>query len=213
MRVRAVILFICLGLTGQLECISTASGQDTVIVFAPPQQYFHEVSAGLREEVTDEMRIVQQPINAGVNLQSMARAINLHRPRAVVLMDISSIQLYEQFLREDNKQQQLPAVALMTPLVDKAIKKLGHAMAIRYEIPSITAISALSQLSPNPIRRIGVVHRKLMAEFVEQERHLLEREGFSLYAEALPDQMSHPNRRITRALRRLEDKHIDALLV
>ncbi len=180
----------------------------TVVVFMPRTTQALEVWTGLRDELSKDFRIVAVEVR-GRDLAALAEGLRRHRPSAIVLMNNPTLAAYREFQRRSAKQRFPPALVVMTSFFVEQ-PRATSTTGISYEVPLITVVTNLRRLMADPIRRIGIVTRSTLRDFVEKQVALAAREHILAVTEEVSVQ---PNAaEVKRALRRLKE-HCDAVWV
>jgi hypothetical protein len=190
------------------------SSQPSVLVVRPEGSQFRDAVQGMVDDLGSEFSISELILDR--QNRSLDRALRHIKPFAVVLMDNSAITGYRNWLTGagDSSVSPPPAIALMGILVGKAIAGMPNTEAISYEIPIVTSAVHLRSIINAPIKKIGVVHRSLMDDLIEQNRESCLRENFFIINKSLPDNSIFMRFKLKKALLDLlENEQVDALWV
>jgi hypothetical protein len=99
-------------------------------------------------------------------------------------------------------------------LVGNAISGIENAEAISYEIPIVTSVINLRLLIGTPIRKVGIVHRELMKNLIEQNREACARENINIICRVIPNKAGSLSLPLKKAINELlTDEHVDALWI
>lgn len=143
------------------------------------------------------------------NPRALGDKLDALRPRAVLLVDNSAVQLYAPVAARSASPP--PALIVMASFVRELTKLVKNSTAIEFEPSAVTTLTEVRELLGREIRRAGVVYREGFEEFIEEEKRRAARESIELVAIVVP---SEPNvDRVSRALRRLEQSRVDAVWV
>lgn len=189
--------------------------QERILVLRPEGEKFKEAKDGLASELGGEFEVVDRLLGPSTPADSIAAEVRSARPRAVVLMDNQAIRLYASAQKAwRDSAAYPPAVALMAVRVDKAIAGMRRVTGIFYEVPGVTILVNLRSLIRDPVRKVGVIHRGAMADFVRESAKWCAAENIELVPFALPEQGADVARAVRTGVRRLWRKHgVDALWV
>lgn len=168
-----------------------AAPPESVLVVRPAGPRFEEAMQGLRSELGAELPAAEKVIGAGGTALSAAQLSEIvikSRPRAVVLMDNEAIGLYAavQAAWRDSTPYPL-AVALMAVRVDRAVAGLKRATGIAYEVPGVTTFVNLRSLVAEPVRKVGVITRPGMEDFVRANAKWCAAENIELVPYVVPE--------------------------
>jgi hypothetical protein len=133
----------------------------------------------------------------------------------VVLMDNQAIRLYAGVQRAWRRTEPFPpAVALMAVRVDQAIAGMRRVTGIFYEVPGVTTVVNLRSLVEDPVRKVGVIHRGAMADFVAESARWCAAERVELVPYLIPEGGRDVAKAVRTGVRRLWRKDgVDALWV
>lgn len=185
-------------------------GAATVLVCMPETPQTREVWTGLSDEVGGAFGLVALRVTSRDASHAIARAIEHHEPRALVLMNNPTVAAYREYLARTDAVRGLPAVVLMTSFLDTAELEAIGAAGISYEVPLISVVTNLRQIVATPVERVGVVYRRPLAPFMTKQRALAQREQIRVVEAVVSP--SPNDSELKRALRLLKPK-VDALWV
>ena len=199
---------------GALFLTNESVAQPSVLVVRPEGSQFREAVKGMADDLGREMSINELILDR--QNPPLDRALRQFKPSAMILMDNSAIAGYRKWLSitGDSSGAPPPAIALMGILVGEAITGMPNTEAISYEIPIVTSTVHLRSIINAPIKKIGVVHRALMGNCIEQNRESCLRENILIINKCLPDNGGFMRFKLKRALiELLEKERVDALWV
>lgn len=182
-------------------------GLPSVCVLAPAADPVSPLLATLRSELGAEFDVQWLTLGPDSSPGDVMAALTTTQPRAVVLIDNSSVQLYAPIAR--TLASPPPSVIVMASFVEQLQKAVPNSTAIAFETPAVTTLSTLRSMLGRPLARAGVIYRTGFEEFVERERARALPEQIELVPVAVPATPSVAS--LSRALRHLEHEHIDAL--
>lgn len=191
--------------------VSEAAGADaaTVVVFMPDTPQSQEVWQGLNDEIGQEFRLVAVQVEGPDSVDALRLAMERHEPRALVLMNNTTLAAYREYQSRYEHEQYPPAFAVMTSFLSQE-SSLSRTTGVSYEVPLITVVTNLRKVLRTPIHRIGIVARRELTGFVRAQAALAEKEKISAVVEEVS---ATPNpAEIKRALRRVK-REVDALWV
>lgn len=207
LRLASLLLPVCLALS--------AGAEDRILVLRADGPNFKETMNGLSRELGSDVRIEDRIVGPGFGSGELARLIAKTRPHALVLMDNEAIRLHAgaQRLWGDSVPYP-PAIALMAVRVDKAIAGLGNSSGIFYEVPGMTTFVNLRSLASEPVRKVGVIMRPYMADFVRESAKWCRMENIELIAYEVSEDRKDVARAVRSGVRRLRDRDgVDALWI
>jgi putative ABC transport system substrate-binding protein len=97
-------------------------------------------------------------------------------------MNNATMSLLSKFELAHPERSYPPTVLLMATLVEEVQATLKHATGIAYEVPGVTALVNLRTVITQPVRRVGVVYRPLLRNFVERQKALAAKEHIEIVA-------------------------------
>jgi putative ABC transport system substrate-binding protein len=105
-----------------------------------------------------------------------------------------------------------PAVVVMTSFLERSIDSLRTATGIAYEVPAVSSIVALREVSETSVERVGVVYRKTFSDVIKKQADLAKIEKVELISVAVSDQPTKEEVEDSLDLL-VVDKKVDALWV
>lgn len=201
-----------------LLAAALALPNDRILVVRPEGAKFDETVNGFKQELGTEFEYAERilgPDRSAEAAAGLAAEVARTRPKAVVLMDNDAIRLWSEAQNAwRDSVPYPPAVALMAIRVDKALEGMGRSAGIFYEVPGVTTFVNLRSLVAAPVRKVGVIVRPGMADFVRESAKWCGYENIEL----VPFEVAEGRRDVARAVRtgvrRLRDKSkVDALWI
>lgn len=194
---------------------------DRIMIVRAEGPNFKETVNGLERELGAEFEIEERILGAGASggnataANRLSSAIALSRPRALVLMDNETIALYGDVQRQWKDSVPFPpSISLMAIRVDKAIERLRNAAGIFYEVPGMTVLVNLRSLLTGPMRKVGVIVRPSMADFVRENAKWCKHENIELVPFEVEEGRVDLARAVRRGVRHLCDReNVDALWI
>ncbi|MDB5105315.1 MAG: hypothetical protein JWP91_3004 [Fibrobacteres bacterium] len=200
----------------------SARGPDRILILRADGANFKETANGLIRELGPEFeiedRILGSADGAAPSISDpgrLAAAIAKSRPKALVLMDNDAINLYASVQKQWRDTVPFPpSISLMAIRVDKAIGGLKRATGIFYEVPGVTIFVNLRSLVSEPVRKVGVILRPSMADFVRESAKWCKYENIELVPYEIEEDRKDVARAIRTGMRRLGDRDkVDALWI
>ncbi|MDG5816789.1 hypothetical protein QA601_16955 [Chitinispirillales bacterium ANBcel5] len=187
---------------------------ETVLVLRQDGDNFEEVFRGLDDELSFELNVVDIIVSGNTNVNGLSDIIEEHNPKLLVLMDNQVITLYREYLNNFDIENPLPSVSLMGVMVGDAISEIKNATGISYEIPLVTSLVNLRAVLSEPMKRVGVIYREFLHDFVEENRAYCSNEGIELIDVKIPNNESNLRRTLRNRIRDLiEEDKVDALWI
>ena len=176
----------------------------TILVCMPKTEQTLEVWTGLRDELTNDFRLVVVEVADRECSSVIAEGARRHRPSAIVLMNNPTLSAYREFQRTAAEKTFPPAVVVMTSFLEHRPREILAATGISYEIPLITVVTNLRKLITARIERVGIVVRSPLLRFVAEQAALAAREHITVVQEEVS---LDPNAsELKRALRRVKQR-------
>jgi hypothetical protein len=102
----------------------------------------------------------------------------------------------------------------MAVRMDKEVAGMKRVTGINYEVPAVTTLVNLRSLLRDPVRRVGVIHRGAMADFVKAHAEWCAAERIELVPYRIPDGAADVPKAVRTGVRRLWRRDgVDALWV
>lgn len=147
-------------------------GFDTIAILMPLRAQTKEIWKPLVSDLSAEFNIVTIPADVGTSVESLGEQLAAARPVCIVAMDNRTVRLYRDLQRALPERRFPPAVILMTSFLDQVIGTLRNATGIAYEVPVVTSFVTVREIAKKPVRKIGVVHRRVFADVVAAQARL-----------------------------------------
>jgi hypothetical protein len=217
MAMMRLVLAWLLGAAAFARAEDGAPAPDRIMVLRADGPNFQETVKGLTFELgadfVCEERIIGQ--GAAPAAEQVAAAIAASRPRALVLMDNDAIRLYASVQKQWRDSVPFPpSISLMAIRVDREIGKLKRATGIFYEVPGVTVLMNLRSLVTGPVRKVGVIVRPSMADFVRENAKWCAIENIELVPFVVSEDRMDVARAVRTGVRRLRDREkVDALWI
>lgn len=188
--------------------------QETILIVRQSGKDFEDVCRGVREDLGKEFKIKENIIDKKTTYNEFTKAIAVDNPKLLILMDNGAIGFYQKYQNSlKDGVLPIPSISLMGVLIKKAISQLRNATGIAYEVPLTTSIVSLRAILDRPIKKVGIVHRAFLEEFLSENKKFCEKEGITIINVELPDRNEKYKTLIRKALKELGEKEIDALWI
>lgn len=197
-----------------LICASSSTkASDNILILSPSGEQFSEIVEGLKGDLEEEVSFVVMDITKSTSSKDLLKKIDSNKPRAVVLIGNASVNLYLESQKSNPSLKSLPSVAVGALFLDKFIKEARNIIGIKYEIPFVSSAVSVRDILSKDFKRVGVIYRELMKDFVDENKRFAEAEGIELVGLELPN--SDPNRikNLKFGLDTLLSDDIDALWI
>jgi hypothetical protein len=146
-------------------------GMSSVLVFLSASTHTREVWHSLRDELRSDFDVVTRPVSPETKPAELAREIAAVRPACIVLMGNQPLNLYSKY-QSQHPGPFPPAVVVMASFLEEQRPLFKNVTGIAYEIPGITTFVNLRSFIYRPVRRVGVLHRSLFADYVKKQQTL-----------------------------------------
>jgi predicted small secreted protein len=186
------------------------AGAKTVLIAMPESRDFKDARKGLVTEIKRDFNVTTFVVTAATTVEQLGAAIQQASPVCVVLMNNTTLNLFQKYQTQPGVQTVPPAVVVMSSFLEEARKHIKHITGIAYEVPGVTAFINLRMVVTSPVNRIGVVFRPAFGRFVERQKALAAREHIEIVPVAVPADVSADGLRT--ALRNIaENGKVDAV--
>ncbi|XXX78948.1 hypothetical protein WMF30_09235 [Sorangium sp. So ce134] len=182
-------------------------GRPVISIIAPADSQLDDMLRSLRVELSDEYRVTISPLRIEESSPEMVgRIVSRDRPRAVVLVNNSTVLLYRNWVRTTPTPP--VALILMASFAEELQRTVPNSVAISYEVPAVTAMVGLRTLGLD-VRRVGVVYRQGFASHIARQETLMQVEKLSFVKEELSNKPRVQDLRA--ALVNLQRSDVDAI--
>lgn len=205
------VLVICIVFCWPL----TTFAVEHIFIIRAEGKTFNLVVNGISEDLEEEFVIDQLIVYNNSTPEILSNKIREIEPKLIVLMDNNAIELFKRCQPTlTGVNRDIPVIACLGVDIEQAVKGIDNSMAISYEIPIVTAMVNLRSLIDSPMKRVGIVHREFMTEFIRQNRKYCELESIDIITYTLPDSITMIKKELTRGLKYLfQSENVDALWV
>ncbi|WP_437962523.1 hypothetical protein WME76_45610 (plasmid) [Sorangium sp. So ce119] len=158
-------------------------GRPVISVIAPAGSQLDGMLESLRVELSDDYRVTISPLRVEESSpDNVGRIVARDRPRAVVLVNNSTVLLYRNWARTTPTPP--VALILMASFAEELQRTVPNSVAISYEVPAVTAMVGLRTLGLD-VRRVGVVYRQGFARHIARQEDLMQVEKLTFVREEL----------------------------
>ncbi len=187
---------------------------EAVLILMPLSEATQEVYLTLKDELIDSFDVIARSVTDETTPQAIGQHIQDAKPSCLVLMDNRTVHLYRSYQLSQPSGTDFPTgVVVMTSYLGSIANHLDKITGIAYEIPEVTVFRNLRTFLDQPVRKIGVLYRKVVLEsYIREQMKFAAMEQF----ETIPiDVGKTPTPAdIRRALTELRDyNQVDAIWV
>jgi hypothetical protein len=195
--------------------VCSIHAKDKILVLRRDGKDFETALRGLTEELKAEFEFKDKKIQKKTEVNEIRTEIATVHPKIIVLMDNSAINLYRRYQAELNVGDTiLPSISIMGVYIKDAISEIKNACGISYEIPIVTSIVNLRSVLGTSMKRVGVIHREFLNDFILKNREFCRMEGIEIIDISLPNKSNDYKKLLRNSLKTLfEEKNIDVLWV
>lgn len=186
---------------------------ESVLTLLPNGVQFDEISQALKEELSEDITFEDFSVNKNTTVAELSEAIDKVKPKAIVIVGNTSVNLYVKYQKANKGEDFPPSIAVAALFLDKLLPKIENAAGIRYEIPLVTSAVNIRSLLSKDIKKIGVLHRNLMDDFIKINSQLASAEGIELVPLSLQNKSSDRVSSVKSKLNAMMKMDIDALWV
>ncbi|WP_437816024.1 hypothetical protein [Sorangium sp. So ce1078] len=159
------------------------NGKPVISIIAPSDSQLDDMLKSLRVELSEEYRVTISPLRVEESSpEIVGRIVARDRPRAVVLVNNSTVLLYRNWARATPTPP--VALILMASFAEELQRTVPNSVAISYEVPAVTAMMGLRTLGLD-VRRVGVVYRQGFASHIARQETLMQVEKLTFVRQEL----------------------------
>ena len=188
-----------------------ADNSKNILLFRAFGDKFSQTSQGIKDDLGEDFNVIEKIIEPEMAASIIKNHINNIKPVVIVLIGNTSARLYTRYQKKYPQQTFPPSVIMSALFVDRLLQQMKNTQGIRHEIPAVTGISSIRALLKQPVKRVGVIYRKWMRNYIKLNSDFCLQEGIELVAVEIPNMISVKN--FNYHLRHLLSKEIDALWV
>ncbi len=198
-----------------LLLVDSIPSKDLILVLRRDGKDFEDALKGLTEELKTDFNLRDKKIEEMKEVNEIKAEIASVRPKLIVLMDNSAITLYKKYLAGLKEGDAIiPTVSIMGVFIKNAISDIKNACGISYEIPIVTSIVSLRSVLGSSMKKVGVIHREFLNDFVVKNKKFCKMEGIEIIDISLPNKSDDYKKLLKNSLKTLfEEKKVDVLWV
>ena len=161
-------------------------GGRTLFIAMPDSRDFLDARRGLVTEIKKDFNVTTFVVTPTTTVDDFAAALEKSTPVCLVLMNNTTLALFQKYQARLGGRATPPAVVLMTSFLEEASSRLKRITGIAYEVPAVTGFINLRMVITSRIDRVGVIFRPALGRFVERQKALAVREGIEIVPMAVP---------------------------
>ena len=191
--------------------MAIANDSGVILILRASGGKFAETSQGIKDDLGDDFNLIEKVIKPEITLRDIENYIDTIKPKLIVLVGNTPIRLYTNYQKQNPERQFPPSVALSALYVDRLITQVKNSLGIRHEIPAVTSLVNIRSLVKLPVKRVGVLYRQWMKDYIELNAAFCRQEGIELVGVEIPNSISI--QKVKYHLKHLLNKDIAALWV
>jgi hypothetical protein len=184
---------------------------DRVLVVRSEGSNFSETLKGLQDDLADDVTFIDRPVGDDIDSEVIGQYIQELKPALLVFLGNNPLYAYREYQKQHVNRSFPPAIVLSALYLDRQLKIVKNTIGVRHEIPAVTSLVQLRSIIKHPVKKVGVVYREWMSDFIEQNKAYCQQEGIELIAIKLSNTVSIG--RLSYHLKHLVRQDIDALWV
>lgn len=197
-----------------LSLFLSADAGNLIFTMRQNGEAFDEAYKGLRTELQGVCELKDYIVSPKSTVADISSRISQLQPKLIVLMDNTSISLFRKYQETLGKTDPVPpSIAIMSVMVKESLHNLRNASGISYEIPVVTSLVSLRSALGTAIKKVGIIHRAFLSEFLDENRKFCSKEGFELVSVALPNKQDNTGTALKKALKNLKKNNVDVLWI
>jgi putative ABC transport system substrate-binding protein len=181
-------------------------GVPVVSVLAPPDERLRPVVMQLQNELKEEFDVLVTALERSGGGAEVGEVMLRDRPKAVILLNNSTARAYRAWAKTAPSPP--VSIILMASFADQLQRTIPNSVGIAYEVPAVTSLVGLRALG-KAVGRVGVVHRRALSSYVNEQRELALVERIEFVTEELDDDFETTD--LKAALVRLRRAEVDVL--
>ncbi|MCU7835715.1 MAG: hypothetical protein KZQ83_10760 [gamma proteobacterium symbiont of Taylorina sp.] len=190
----------------------SAPSDEVILLLTSKGESFKETIEGLKDDLGKEVSFIEKTLHNNAEYsQSIEHYLDVIKPKMLVFLGNKPLQEYIRYQKENSSKKFPPAVALSALYLDRQITDLKNINGIRYEIPAVTSLVQLREIVQRPIKKVGIIYREWMTDFIQQNQVYCEQEKIELVKVKIYNRTSLSQ--LNYHLKHLLHSDIDALWV
>ena len=175
-----------------IALFSSIFSNDNILVFYPEGEDFTQMIESIQEEIGDEFTISKIKVSKNFSLDKFNTIIKKNTHKVTVLCGNRSILYYKQYLKS-NPLDSSPTIQLMAlKIEEKGIPLTYNTSGISYEIPIVTSLTKLRNVTSDNMNNIGIIYRAQDEHIIKANLKYCTKENFNFKVIRLENQES-PN--------------------
>ena len=192
-----------------------AAANDKILVLRAAGEKLAQTYMGIKDDLEEDYKLIEKIIEPRISTKESVNYIenylNTIKPDLIVLIGNTSARLYTRYQKQHPQLTFPPSVVISALYVDRLLQQMQNSQGIRHEIPAVTSIRSIRTLIKQPVKRVGVLYRKWMRDYIKLNSNFCQQEGIELVAAEISNDISVKN--LSYHLKHLLSKNIDALWV
>ncbi|MFK5893335.1 MAG: hypothetical protein QM504_08965 [Pseudomonadota bacterium] len=188
-----------------------ADANEKILVLRASGEMFSQTYSGIKDDLGEDFKIIEKVIKPETGINNIKNYLDNIKPILIVLIGNNPVSLYTSYQKKHAQQTFPPSVVMSALYVDRLLKQMKNTQGIRHEVPAVTSIRNIRSLVKTPIKRVGVLYRKWMRDYIKLNSNYCQLEGIELIAIEISNTISVKS--LSYHLRHLLNKNIDALWV
>ena len=209
-----VVLLILMA--GGLINLPHAYGESkaSILVIRAGSRDFEDAMEGLRGELGQEFMLHELLLSEKLSIEDVKKKMTAVSPKVVVLMDNKAISLYKNYQSKYSTGSiPVPSVSIMGVFMGLSLEGMKNGTGIAYEVPVVTSIVSLRAALNIPFKKVGIVHRDILRDFVAVNKAYCAKEGVEIVSFELSSKDDIQDA-LKDSLKELDKKHkVDAIWV
>jgi len=192
---------------------SISFAKDNILIVSSQGKAFEEVITGLKNNFNGDVNFEVYIASRQSKLSEFELQMSKRKPKSIVLIGNSSVTLYQKYQTSHPTKHFPPSISVAVLYVDMFMSRLKNATAIRYEVPLVTSAVNLQSILTKDIKKVGVVHRKWMDDFIKRNAEYCRSEGIELVSISIGHKERKQAKHLKKGLHSLLRQKIDAIWV
>jgi len=184
---------------------------ETILVLRSEGETFDQTYKAIYDDLHDEVTFIEKIIKRKTSTNDIEQSIRNIKPKIIILIGNKSVALYSSYQASVTDKNFPPGLALSALYIDKQLANVKNTSGIRYEIPAVTSAVQVRSLLNKPVRKIGVIYRQWMSDFIQINKDFCRQEDIELVTIKLENNPSFQE--VKYHLKHLIKDDIDALWV
>tara|TARA_R110001592_G_scaffold238227_2_gene497735 strand:- start:23549 stop:24553 length:1005 start_codon:yes stop_codon:yes gene_type:complete len=194
-------------------CMSPALAEDRALILRGDTAAFEEVVSGLKGDLGEDLAFSEYIVDKDTEVSDIKKLMSEATPKVVILVGNHAMNSYTKLQQSNDKLDFPPAVALAALYIDKLVKKMTNTTGIRYEIPAVTGIVNLRSLLNSELKKVGVIYRSWMKDFIEENARYSKREEIELVGYEISGKNKNVAKEIKKGVKQLLAEKVDAFWI